>query len=121
MELRAPVPILRMFDVAKARAFYIDYLGFAVLFEHRFEPSLPLYMGIRRGACELHLSEHHGDASPGAAIRIEVDDIDALHAELTAKSYNYARPGIEPKPWGTREIAVTDPFGNRLHFCARAP
>ena len=56
MELGAPVPILRMFDVEKARAFYIGWLGFTVDFEHRFEPTFPLYMGISRGGCRLHLS-----------------------------------------------------------------
>lgn len=115
------VPVLRIFDEAKAREFYIDFLGFAVRFEHRFAPDLPLYMSVKRDACELHLSEHHGDATPGSAVRIEVHDIDALHAEMTARAYRYARPGIEPKPWGTREITVTDPFGNRLTFCAVAP
>ena len=43
---------------------------------------------------ELHLSEHHGDATPGARVRVLVNDIEALHAELTSKNYNYARPGI---------------------------
>lgn len=45
-----------------------------------------------------------------------VDDIDALHRELTAKNYKYARPGIEELPWG-RQIQLTAPFGNRLGFC----
>ena len=31
-------PIFRSFDEAKAREFYIDFLGFEVTFEHRFEP-----------------------------------------------------------------------------------
>jgi catechol 2,3-dioxygenase-like lactoylglutathione lyase family enzyme len=118
VRLSAPVPVLRSFDEAKAREFYVGYLGFAVRFEHRFAPDLPLYMGIERDACELHLSEHHGDATPGASIRIAVDDIDALHAELTGKAYRFARPAIEPRPWGTREVAVTDPFGNRITFAA---
>ena len=118
MRLSAPVPILRIFDIAKAREFYLDFLGFEVKFEHRFGPDFPLYMGVQRGACELHLSEHHGDASPGAALRIEVDNIDALHAELTAKAYRYAKPSIEAKPWDTREMSLKDPFGNRLDFCA---
>ncbi len=116
MELGAPVPILRMFDVEKARAFYLGWLGFAVDFEHRFEPSLPLYMGISRGMCQLHLSEHHGDACPGAAVRVPVTDIDGLHGELIAKSYAYYRPGIESMPWGSREMRVVDPFGNRVLF-----
>lgn len=114
MGLKTPVPILRSFDEAKAREFYVDFLGFAVVFEHRFAPDLPLYMEVRRGDCRLHLSEHHGDCAPGSAVRIEVADIEALHAELTAKRYRYARPGLESQPWGTREMAIRDPFGNRI-------
>ena len=115
-KLAKTTPILRSFDEARAREFYLDYLGFRVRFEHRFEPGLPLYMGIRRGDCMLHLSEHHGDASPGAAMRIEVDDIDALAAELNARPYKQMRPTVETMPWGTRDMTVTDPFGNRLTF-----
>jgi hypothetical protein len=52
----------------------------------------------------------------GGAVRIEVDDIDGYHAEITEKDYAYMRPGIEAMPWGTREIRVIDPFFNRLNF-----
>jgi catechol 2,3-dioxygenase-like lactoylglutathione lyase family enzyme len=116
MKLGTVTPILRIFDAAKAREFYIDFLGFRVDWEHRFEPALPLYLQVSRDACVLHLSEHHGDCCPGAAVRIALDDIDAYHAELTAKNYGYARPGIDDTPWGTREMSVKDPFGNRLTF-----
>ena len=57
-------PILRMFDIAKAREFYLYFLGFAVRIEHRFDDNAPLYLGIARDECELHLCEHHGDGSP---------------------------------------------------------
>lgn len=116
MKLGPPTPLLRSFDEALARAFYLDYLGFRVLFEHRFEPGLPLYMGIARDACELHLTEHHGDASPGASVRIAVSDVDALHAELAARPHRNLRPAVHPMPWGTRDMTLTDPFGNRLTF-----
>ena len=53
MTFSAPVPILRMFDVAKALEFDVDFLGFSVVFEHRFGPDFPLYMGLRRDACVL--------------------------------------------------------------------
>lgn len=115
MQLGAPVPILRIFDEAKAREFYVDFLGFRVDWEHRFEDGLPLYLQVSRGDCCLHLSEHHGDATPGSALRIPVQDLDALHAELTARRYKNARPGIEQQPWG-RELKVMDPFGTRLVF-----
>ncbi|MGH8856066.1 MAG: glyoxalase superfamily protein [Telluria sp.] len=114
--LRAVTPILRIFDQAKAREFYVDFLGFKVDWEHRFEPALPLYLQVSRDGCILHLSEHHGDCCPGAAMRIEVDDIDAYHAELWAKEYGYARPGVDDMPWGSRDMSVRDPFGNRLTF-----
>ena len=114
-------PVMRMFDAALARAFYVGFLGFELHWEHRFEENSPLYMELRRDRGVLHLSEHHGDATPGSAVRIEVADIGALHAELAARDYRFARPGLEHTPWQTREIAVTDPFGNRLHFFERLP
>jgi uncharacterized glyoxalase superfamily protein PhnB len=116
MNIGSVTPILRSFDEARARDFYVRYLGFEVLFEHRFEPGMPLYVGLRRGTCELHLSEHHGDASPGASVRIAVDDIDALQAELAGRGHPNVRPAVHAMPWGTRDMAVTDPFGNRLTF-----
>jgi catechol 2,3-dioxygenase-like lactoylglutathione lyase family enzyme len=109
-------PVLRSFDEAKAREFYLGFLGFKLDWEHRFEPGFPLYIQVSKGECVLHLSEHHGDASPGAALRIETDELDAFHAQLTAAQYKYARPGIESTPWGSREVRIADPFGNRLTF-----
>ncbi len=116
MPLLQTTPILRSFDATKMREFYIDFLGFTVLFEHRFEPGFPLYCGLKRDACELHLSEHHGDATPGASLRIAVDDVDALAAELVARHASHNRPTVQQQPWGTRDFTVTDPFGNRLTF-----
>jgi catechol 2,3-dioxygenase-like lactoylglutathione lyase family enzyme len=111
-----PIPILRIFSIEKAREFYLDFLGFSVDWEHRFEDDLPVYMQVSRPGLMLHLSEHHGDACPGATVLIPVAGIDALHRELAAKKYAYARPGVEPTPWGARMMEVADPFGNRLRF-----
>lgn len=116
VKLGAVTPILRIFDIAKAHEFYVGFLGFEVQFEHRFDDNAPLYMGISRDGCVLHLSEHHGDGAPGAHVRIEVADITGLHRELTTRNYRFARPGLEETPWKTREITVGDPFGNRLTF-----
>jgi catechol 2,3-dioxygenase-like lactoylglutathione lyase family enzyme len=89
MKFSPPVPILRMMDEAKAREFYVGFLGFKVDWEHRFAEDAPLYMQISRDGCVLHLSEHYGDCVPGGAIRIDTDDVDALHQELSAKHYKY--------------------------------
>ena len=62
MRLGNSTPILRIFDEARAREFYQDYLGFRIDWEHRFAPGMPLYLQVSRVDCVLHLSEHHGDA-----------------------------------------------------------
>lgn len=116
MILSRTTPIFRIFDEAKAREFYVDFLGFSVNWEHRFEPGMPLYMQVSRGECLLHLSEHHGDCCPGAAARVQVDELDAFAAELQSKDYKHSRPAIHQMPWGTRDLSVHDPFGNRLTF-----
>lgn len=115
MRFSAPIPILRIFSVDKAKEFYLDFLGFTLDWEHRFGDNFPLYAQVSRAGLVLHLSEHHGDATPGSAVFIPVDDIDALHGELSARDYRYAKPGVEDVEWG-RQINVKDPFGNRLCF-----
>lgn len=110
------IPILRIFSEDKAREFYLDFLGFNVDFEHRFGDNFPLYMGIKRDDVMLHLSEHHGDASPGSTVFLRVTGIDEYCSELNAKDYRYAKPGVQKMEWGTKEMTVHDPFGNRIRF-----
>lgn len=118
--MKAPIPVLRSFDEAKAREFYVDFLGFTVDWEHRFAEGMPLYMQISRGGCVLHLSEHHGDCAPGARVRVETPDLDKYLEGLRASGYANCRPGrAERQPWGLREIDLADPFGNRLTLYTR--
>ena len=113
-----PIPILRIFSIEKAKEFYLGYLGFAWGWEHRFGDDFPLYAEVSRAGLRLHLSEHHGDGTPGSAVFLPMTGIDALHKELAARDYPYARPGVEDNPWG-RSVDVSDPFGNQLRFCER--
>jgi catechol 2,3-dioxygenase-like lactoylglutathione lyase family enzyme len=113
------VPTFRIFSVEKAREFYLDYLGFTLDWEHRFDDNAPLLMQVSRGALVLYLSEHHGDGCPGTQISAYLTGLDELHAELVAKRYRYMRPGIEEKPWNARVMGVIDPFGNRIFFTER--
>jgi uncharacterized glyoxalase superfamily protein PhnB len=73
-------------------------------------------MGISRDGLPLFLSEHHGDGSPGAHVRIDTSGLNDLSAELAGKKYRYMNPEIQEQPWGMRELRVVDPFGNRLIF-----
>ena len=98
VQLQSVVPILRIFSIEKAREFYIDFLGFTWDWEHRFDDNAPLFAQISRTGLVLHLSEHHGDASPGAHINIHMTGIEELHRELGEKKYRHGRPGLEEQP-----------------------
>lgn len=109
------IPILRIFPGGEARRFYIDFLGFSLDWEHRFGEQMPLYQQVSRDGCVLHLSEHHGDATPGSAIRIEIRDVRRLQRELVESSVYPLRIGLDSEPWGD-DLTVPDPFGNRVIF-----
>ncbi|TWT15029.1 glyoxalase superfamily protein [Reyranella sp. CPCC 100927] len=109
--LHPAIPILRIFDVDKAKEFYLDFLGFALDWEHRFTPDLPLYVQISRGGVTLHLSEHYGDGTPGSAVYIKVDNIGGFLRELHDKKARFARP--DPND---QDVSINDPFGNILRF-----
>ena len=81
-----------------------------------FEPGAPKYVQVSRAAAVLHLSEHYGDCSPGAKVLIHIDDVEALHRELSSRPNPNMRPGVELAPWNAKVMEVSDPFGNRLCF-----
>lgn len=110
-----PVPIVRIFDEARAIEFYEGFLGFAVDWRHRFHPGAPLYCQVSRGGMRLHLSEHSGDASPGCTSIVYMTGVEAFQKSLIAKNYKYNRPGLNRQDWGL-ECEVIDPFGNRIRF-----
>lgn len=114
-QLQQAVPILRIFDLDKAREFYVDYLGFTWDWEHRFDPESPRYIQVSRDGVRLHLSEHHGDGTPGSALLVTIADARAIHEELRNRDYPMLNPGIESDPWGLT-VSVLDPFQNRITF-----
>ena len=115
------IPIFRIFDYDKAREFYTDWLEFEIDWEHQPDDS-PVYMQISLNGIVLHLSEHHGDCSPGGRIHIEgFDGIREYHKKLLAKNYKYNRPGIGKAFYDQKTLCmeVIDPFGNRLTFTGK--
>lgn len=114
--LQAAIPLFRIFDYELATAFYVDWLGFRIDWEHRFSSTAPRYLQISRDATVLHLTEHYGDCSPGAKVLIHIDDVEDLHRELSTRPNANMNPSVEDAPWQARILQVTDPFGNRICF-----
>jgi len=116
MQISPAIPLLRIFSEEHAKAFYVDFLGLSIEWEHRFADDLPLYAQARRGDLLIHLTGHHGDATPGSTVFVPVVGIESLCEELNAKRYKHARPAIQEQGWG-KVMEIADPFGNRIRFC----
>jgi hypothetical protein len=78
-------------------------------------------MQVSRGGIVLHLSEHHGDGTPGTIVRVEITGLRAFHAELAGRRYRHNRPGLEQPEWGGLEMTVIDPVNNRIVFVETDP
>jgi uncharacterized glyoxalase superfamily protein PhnB len=113
------IPIVRIFDVAKAKDFYAGFLGFTIDWEHHFAENTPAYIQVSRAGLTLHLSEHHGDACPGSTVFVWMQGIEDFHREITSKGYKYLRPGLETTFYDSKCVEVIDPFGNRIRFNER--
>ncbi|MES1226813.1 MAG: glyoxalase superfamily protein [Bacteroidota bacterium] len=116
MQVQKTIPVLRIFDYQKAIEFYVDWLGFKVVWEHKFEENAPVYMEVSKDGMLLHLSEHHGDGTPGTHVFVLCTGIKEFHQELIDKKYKYNRPGLQKTFYGTWEFTANDPFNNRISF-----
>jgi catechol 2,3-dioxygenase-like lactoylglutathione lyase family enzyme len=97
-------PILHVAD-ARTSADWYARLGFEVESEHVLGADSPLYVRLRRGPAQLHLSEHRLDGGPVTHVYLYVDDVDhSIPPEVIA----------EDCPWGMREARLTDPDGNEV-------
>ena len=121
ISFRTTVPLLRIFDVGKAREFYVLFLGFTVDWEHRFDEKAPAYIQVSRAGLTLHLTEHHGDACPGSTVFVWMTGLEGFHREISSKGYSYLRPGIETTFYNAMCMEVIDPFGNRIRFNEELP
>jgi hypothetical protein len=120
-EIKSAIPVLRMFDEAKAKAFYLDYLGFEVDWESRFTPTAPLYMQIRLGGAIIHLNGHANEDAPISQVNIPVLGLQKYCDYLTAKGVGYPKPSVvDPRYQGRNtDMNIDDPFGNELVFCSQ--
>jgi len=114
--LEGAVPIVHVSESIVAEAFYCGALGFEKRFAYRPSPAAdPCYMGVQRDGAVLHLSSFSGDSVAGTAVYVRVDNVDALHAEFTAKGIAIALPPTD-QTWGNREMYLRDADGNCIRF-----
>lgn len=120
-EMKSAIPVLRMFDEARAKAFYLDYLGFEVDWEGRFSPTAPLYMQIHLGDAIIQLDGHAKEDAPISHVNIPVVGLANYCEYLIAKGADYPKPCVvDPRYQGRNtDMNIDDPFGNELVFCSQ--
>ncbi|MBI2423396.1 MAG: VOC family protein [Candidatus Hydrogenedentes bacterium] len=112
------VPALRITDYEASKRFYVDGLGFAIDWEHRFEPHFPVFAQLSRGSLVFYITQHAGDCQRGGLIHLFVPDVDAWHGELRSRGVAILQAPEESIP-GLRDMTVRDPDGNTLRICQR--
>ena len=114
MTIMRAIQVIAVADLAISAAFYRDVLGFTV--EEMGDPGWRRFVN---GACQIMAGECP-EAMPVAdtgdhsyILYLVVDDVDAVHAQLAAKS---AEIGKAPRdePWGMRELALRTVDGHRI-------
>jgi len=112
MDWKIELVVLPVTDVDRAKAFYVDQVGFHLDHDHRVSDDLRFVQLTPPGsACSIAIGEGLTDAAPGSVrgVQIVVDDADAAYAELTGRGVE-ATP-VEELAWG-RFVSFRDPDGN---------
>ena len=105
------VPIFPAEDLAVAKAFYVDGLGFRVTFEASVDGHVGL-LGIERGTIQLTLDCPMPGHGRNACVSLHVDDADAYYRDWSAKVPVLRAPRDEE--WGARTFDLLDPSGNTI-------
>lgn len=105
------VPILPVTDLAVARQFYVEQLGFEISFEHQ-EGERTGLLGVRRGSIAITLDCPMSGHGRDACVSLEVESADRYYAEWSARIE--MRQPVREEPWGARTFGVIDPFGNTI-------
>ncbi|QNQ09401.1 VOC family protein [Sphingomonas alpina] len=101
-------------DLDRARAFYVDTLGLALLRDAPMGPDMRwIQLQPKDGGATIALVTWFEQLRPGGqqGLMLGIDDVDAEHARLTALGLEL--PAVAEEPWG-RYIMLTDPDGNGL-------
>jgi catechol 2,3-dioxygenase-like lactoylglutathione lyase family enzyme len=115
VSLNQVIPVLRVDSREAARAFYVGVLGFRFDWGDEATALRGFYAQVSRNDLQLHLTTDRPPLA-GADVYFRMEGIDGLHREVRAK-LDAAHPlAIHDTFYDARELAIEDPFGNRLRF-----
>lgn len=112
MEMRLEVVFVPVSDTDRAKAFYVDQVGFVADHDQRVSPELRFVQLTPPGsACSIAFGDGLTEAAPGSLrdVLLVVPDADAARAELVGRGVDASE--VDEQAWG-RFVHFADPDGN---------
>jgi catechol 2,3-dioxygenase-like lactoylglutathione lyase family enzyme len=112
MDFKLELVAIPVTDVDRAKAFYVDQVGFNADHDHVVNDDLRFVQLTPPGsACSIAIGKGVTDATPGSVkgMQVVVSDIVAARAELAGRGVEVS--DVQDFPWG-RFVFFSDPDGN---------
>ena len=112
MDYKIELITLPVADVDRAKAFYVDQVGFNADHDHTVNPELRFVQLTPPGSgCSIAIGQGLIESEPGSVkgLQLVVKDIEAARAELVGRGAPISE--IDDQPWG-RFLYFSDPDGN---------
>ena len=113
MDWKIELVAIPVSDIDRAKAFYVDQIGFNADHDHQVSADLRFVQLTPPGShCSIAIGQGITDAAPGSVqgMQIVVSDIEAAHAQLVERGVDVS--DVQDFAWG-RFIFFADPDGNR--------
>ncbi|MEC5185097.1 putative enzyme related to lactoylglutathione lyase [Cryobacterium sp. MP_3.1] len=112
MDMKIELVSIPVTDVDRAKAFYVDQVGFNADYDQRVNEAMRFVQLTPPGsACSIVLGEGMTDMPPGSqrGVQMVVADADAARAQLVAAGVEASE--VDEQDWG-RFVYFSDPDGN---------
>jgi catechol 2,3-dioxygenase-like lactoylglutathione lyase family enzyme len=112
MDMKLELVAVPVTDVDRAKAFYVDQVGFNADHDHRVTDTLRFVQLTPPGsACSIVMGTGITEMAPGSqkGLQVVVADIEQAQGELRGRGVETSE--IDVQPWG-RFIYFSDPDGN---------
>jgi catechol 2,3-dioxygenase-like lactoylglutathione lyase family enzyme len=112
MDMKLELVAVPVTDVDRAKAFYVDHVGFNADHDHVVSDALRFVQLTPPGSgCSITIGTGVTEMAPGSqkGLQLVVDDIEAARDELRGRGVQTT--DVDDMPWG-RFIFFSDPDGN---------
>jgi catechol 2,3-dioxygenase-like lactoylglutathione lyase family enzyme len=112
MDMRLELVGVPVTDVDRAKAFYVDQVGFNLDHDHKVRDDLRFVQLTPPGsACSITIGIGVTEMAPGSqkGLQLVVDDVEAVRQALTGRGVGTTE--VQDFPWGSF-IFFSDPDGN---------